>query len=67
MLGHEDLQSTEIYTHVAIRVLQQIHAATHPGAVIESKSPAAAKQNLQDEQSKAALLLALDAEADEEE
>jgi site-specific recombinase XerC len=32
MLGHADLSTTEIYTHVAIRKLQQIHAATHPGA-----------------------------------
>src|SRR2546430_16065387 len=37
MLGHADLNSTEIYTHVAIRKLQQIHAATHPGATLERK------------------------------
>src|ERR1019366_2943848 len=30
MLGHEDLKTTQIYTQVAIRTLQQIHAATHP-------------------------------------
>ena len=38
MLGHTDLSSTEIYTHVAIRKLQQIHAATHPGATLERKA-----------------------------
>jgi integrase/recombinase XerD len=30
MLGHADLKTTEIYTHVAIRQLQAIHRATHP-------------------------------------
>jgi integrase/recombinase XerD len=32
ILGHADLTSTQIYTHVAIRRLQAVHAATHPGA-----------------------------------
>jgi integrase/recombinase XerD len=35
MLGHEDIKTTQIYTQVAIRALQQIHAATHPGAMLE--------------------------------
>jgi len=30
MLGHEDLSTTEIYTHVSIEKLRQIHALTHP-------------------------------------
>ena len=30
MLGHGDLRSTETYTHVSIRKLKEIHAATHP-------------------------------------
>ncbi|MGH9577753.1 MAG: site-specific tyrosine recombinase XerC [Terriglobales bacterium] len=29
-LGHADLNATQIYTHVSIRKLQEIHAATHP-------------------------------------
>jgi integrase/recombinase XerD len=61
MLGHSDLNSTEIYTHVAIRKLQQIHAATHPGATLERKAT-----NQDDEQVKAALLQTLDVEADDE-
>ena len=30
MLGHANLSTTEIYTHVAINTLQAVHAATHP-------------------------------------
>jgi integrase/recombinase XerD len=30
MLGHAKLDSTQIYTHVAVRQLQEIHRATHP-------------------------------------
>ena len=32
MLGHANLKSTQIYTQVSIRKLQEIHAATHPSA-----------------------------------
>jgi integrase/recombinase XerD len=32
MLGHAELSSTQIYTHVSIRALQAVHTATHPGA-----------------------------------
>ncbi len=52
MLGHAKLTTTEIYTHVSVDKLQQIHAATHP-AKMES-GPAEA------------LLDALDAEREEE-
>lgn len=30
MLGHSDYRATQVYTHVSIRKLQEIHAATHP-------------------------------------
>lgn len=30
MLGHSDLTSTQIYTHVSIRTLKEVHARTHP-------------------------------------
>lgn len=30
MLGHRDLTTTEVYTHVSIEKLKQIHGATHP-------------------------------------
>ncbi len=32
LLGHADLSTTQIYTHVAIGRLMAVHAATHPGA-----------------------------------
>jgi integrase/recombinase XerD len=32
MLGHKSLETTEIYTHVSIRKLKEIHAATHPAS-----------------------------------
>ena len=68
MLGHADLSSTEIYTHVAIRKLQQIHAATHPGAKLEHKKSAVTNDDNgqgNDEQ-KAVLLAVLEAEGEEE-
>ena len=36
MLGHAELNSTQIYTHMAIQKLKQIHTATHP-ARLQSK------------------------------
>ncbi|MEE8057874.1 MAG: tyrosine-type recombinase/integrase [Pseudomonadales bacterium] len=30
MLGHANVSTTQVYTHVSIRQLQQVHAETHP-------------------------------------
>ncbi len=54
MLGHSDLTSTQIYTQVSIKLLQQVYAATHPAAHLK-RAEAAAE-----------LLAELDAEAAEE-
>jgi integrase/recombinase XerD len=35
MLGHESLESTQIYTHVTINDLKQIHAKYHPSETIK--------------------------------
>jgi len=32
LLGHADLSTTQIYTHVSIAKLKEVHAATHPAA-----------------------------------
>jgi integrase/recombinase XerD len=39
MLGHEDLSTTEIYTHVSIEKLREIHAATHPAKLTRQPPP----------------------------
>ena len=31
LLGHESLQTTQIYTRVSVAKLSEVHAATHPG------------------------------------
>ena len=70
MLGHADLSTTQIYTQVAIRQLQAVHAMTHPGA----KRRARASQtdadipspHLDPQNAAEALLRALNAEAEQE-
>jgi integrase/recombinase XerD len=37
MLGHESLQSTQIYTHVTINDLKEIHARYHPSESLQNK------------------------------
>jgi integrase/recombinase XerD len=62
MLGHANLITTQIYTHVAVRQLQEIHRATHPARLPQPKEPAPA-----DEAARAELLSALAAEDEDEE
>ena len=67
-VGHSDLQSTQVYTQGSIRNLKQIHTATHTGATLEKRQPAATDAEAHEEaQQKADLLAALEAESDEEE
>jgi integrase/recombinase XerD len=61
MLGHAELSTTEIYTQVSIRLLQSVHAATHPG-----RMPEAGRHALDLEPTAEALLEALEREAEEE-
>ena len=49
MLGHADISSTQIYTHVSIEKLREIHAATHP-AKLESKAILLAQLQLESDE-----------------
>ncbi len=42
-LGHACLQTTQIYTPVSIRKLKEVHAATHPGAMLSPRPDPEAK------------------------
>lgn len=39
MLGHANLGTTQVYTHVSIGKLQAVHAATHPAAKLQRRKP----------------------------
>jgi integrase/recombinase XerD len=65
MLGDEAIKTAQIYTQVAIRALQQIHAATHPAAMLErGENPSAATDDAATEA--LVQMLADDAEDDKE-
>jgi integrase/recombinase XerD len=63
ILGHVKLETTQIYTHVSIRTLQQVHAATHPGAMLEKGENPATKATTPDAE---ALFEMLAAEVEED-
>ena len=67
ILGHEDIKTTQIYTQVAIRALQQVYAATHPAALLEghpaNSPPLTEASQMPDAE---ALFSALEAEAEED-
>ncbi len=67
MLGHESLESTQIYTQVSIRKLHDTYRATHPAAKLARR----AEQGREDEGGevevdRAEILAQLDAEAEED-
>jgi integrase/recombinase XerD len=68
ILGHEDIKTTQIYTHVALRALQQVYTATHPTAFLEKeKTPQPSNGNHGEAQTAITdLLTTLDREADED-
>jgi integrase/recombinase XerD len=45
ILGHAQLTTTEIYTHVTIAKLKEIHALTHPAEVTPRRMPASIDQH----------------------
>lgn len=68
MLGHAELSTTEIYTHVSIRMLKQVHSTTHPAASLDKEnSPLLPHETAQAVVPQVEELFAtLDAEAQEE-
>lgn len=70
MLGHAELSTTQIYTQVSIRMLKQIHTATHPGKPVLSRAEgpivAGGHRHVAGEAHQT-LLAALDREAKEDE
>jgi integrase/recombinase XerD len=58
LLGHADLGTTQIYTHVSIDKLREIHDATHPAKLHRT---AAARQRSSTAET---VLAALDAEGE---
>jgi integrase/recombinase XerD len=65
MLGHENLASTQLYTHVSIKKLKDIHMATHAGAKLERREHGEHAEG-EPEVDPADVLAALDEEADED-
>jgi integrase/recombinase XerD len=69
LLGHADIKTTQIYTQVAIRALQQVYAATHPAAFLEPRNapPLPAAKGFQSSNPAAeALAAALERDAQED-
>jgi integrase/recombinase XerD len=64
MLGHAELSTTEIYTHVSIRMLKQVHSTTHPAASLDKENPQPAPEAPANHAEE--LFATLDAEAQEE-
>jgi len=66
MLGHANLETTQIYTQVSIRKLKDIHTATHPGRIIAAGAASQMIDAENEDIERDALLAMLDDEALEE-
>lgn len=67
MLGHANLETTEIYTHVSIDKLIEVHRATHPGRLQRAKPADDARPGPDADHAAEALLEALAGDDDAEE
>lgn len=66
MLGHANLQTTEIYTHVSIDKLIAVHRATHPSRLERRRDADEGKHQLDRDNAAAAILDALVREDEDE-
>jgi integrase/recombinase XerD len=48
LLGHANLETTQIYTHVSIEKLKAVHAATHPARLSRSEGESKAAEGAED-------------------
>ena len=67
LLGHTNLNTTQIYTHVSIDKLRAIHEATHPARLGRVAGVGGVAAQPEDKNAASALLAALEAESSEEE
>ena len=66
MLGHANLETTQIYTQVSIQKLKEIHAATHPARLTRVRGDGHAADDAGPVDQRAALLEVLAAEREDE-
>ena len=66
LLGHSSLATTQVYTHVALTKLKEIHAATHPAKVEKLNTTRVQTSDATMSDAHAQLLHALAAEDDDE-
>jgi integrase/recombinase XerD len=65
MLGHADIQTTEIYTHVAIDKLIAVHKATHPSRLQRRRDAQSSVSGPSLDEARDALLQAIEADSEE--
>ncbi|OGB22623.1 MAG: hypothetical protein A3I66_10995 [Burkholderiales bacterium RIFCSPLOWO2_02_FULL_57_36] len=66
ILGHSELSTTQIYTHVAIGKLKAVHALTHPARLERAGSEQSSAAGASMAEAQQALLEAVGAECDED-
>jgi integrase/recombinase XerD len=66
LLGHADITSTQVYTHVALKKLKEVYERTHPGALLARRDVAGDGEEEGEAPSRDELLAALAAEAPDE-